>query len=116
MTRLPQMSLQFNRKLKITSEGDEISSDTRQLLFREFDDKIGFFKTIFEYLQLKDERAFCVHSNKTLFRQKIYQLISGYQEDDAADQLTHDPIFTQVLDTPVLASHLLYLGFINGLM
>lgn len=28
----------------------------------------------------------------------------GYHKDDAADQLTHDPIFTQVLDTPALAS------------
>lgn len=104
MTRLPQMSLQFNRKLKLSNEGDELSSDTGQLLFREFDDKIGFTKTISEHLQLKDERAYYVHSNEKLFRQKIYQLISGYHEDDAADQLTHDPIFTQVLDTPALAS------------
>ena len=104
MTRLPQMTLQFNRKLKLSNEGDELSSDTGQLLFREFDDKIGFSKTISEHLHLKDERTFCVHSNEKLFRQKIYQLISGYHEDDAADQLTHDPVFTQVLDTPALAS------------
>lgn len=104
MTRLPQMTLQFNRKLKLSNEGDELSSDTGQLLFREFDDKIGFSKTIFEHLQLKDERTFCVHSNENLFRQKIYQLISGYHEDDAADQLTHDPVFTQALDTLALAS------------
>lgn len=68
MTRLAQMSLQFNRKLKLSNEGDELSSDTKQLLFREFDDKIGFSKTIFEHLQLKDERAFCVHSKENLFR------------------------------------------------
>lgn len=104
MTRLTQMSLQFNRKLKLSNEGDELSSDTGQLLFRQFDDKIGFSKKIFEHLQLKDERIYCVHSNEKLFCQNIYQLISGYHEDDAADQLTHDPVFTQVLDTPVLAS------------
>lgn len=104
MTRLPQMSLQFNRKLKLSNEGDELSSDTGQLLYREFDEKIGFSKTIFEHLQLKDERSFCIHQNEQLFRQKIYQLTSGYHEDDAADQLTHDPIFTQVLDTSALAS------------
>lgn len=104
MTRLPQMTLQFNRKLKLSNEGDEPSSDTGQLLFREFDDKIGFLKTISEHLHLKDERASFVHSNENLFRQKIYQLISGYHEDDAADQLTHDPVFTQVLNTSALAS------------
>ncbi len=104
MTRLPQMTLQFNRKLKISNEGDELSSDTGQFLFREFDEKLGFTKTIFEYLQLKDERSFHVHQNKQLFRQKIYKMTSGYHEDDAADQLTHDPVFTQVIGTPALAS------------
>lgn len=104
MTRLPQIALQFNRKLKLSNEGDELSSDTGQFLFREFDDKLGFTKTIFEHLQLKDERSFHIHQNKQLFRQKIYQMISGYHEDDAADQLTHDPVFTQVIDTLALAS------------
>lgn len=37
-------------------------------------------------------------------RQKIYQIIAGYSEDDAADQLTRDPVFTQILDTDALAS------------
>jgi len=39
-----------------------------------------------------------------LLRKKIYQVIAGYHEDDAANHLTHDPIFTQVLGTPALAS------------
>ncbi len=43
-------------------------------------------------------------SKRTIIPSKIYQLTSGYHEDDAADQLTHDHIFTQVLDTPALAS------------
>lgn len=116
MTRLPQMTLQFNRKLKISNEGDELSSDTRQFLFREFDEKLGFTKTIFEYLQLKDERSFHAHQNKQLFRQKIYQMTSGYHEDDAADQLTHDPVFTQVIGTPALASQTSLSRFINVLM
>jgi hypothetical protein len=37
-------------------------------------------------------------------RQKIYQMIAGYSEDDAADQLTKDPVFTQTLGIPALAS------------
>ncbi|WP_033827309.1 IS1380 family transposase, partial [Bacillus andreraoultii] len=35
---------------------------------------------------------------------KIYQIIAGYYEDDAADQLTRDPVFTEIIDTPALAS------------
>jgi hypothetical protein len=53
---------------------------------------------------LKDTRAYFIHSNENLLRQKIYQLIAVYSEDDAADQLTNDPVFTQILGTPALAS------------
>lgn len=104
MIRLPQTTLHFNRQLKLSNDGGELSSDTGHFLFREFDEKIGFSQTIAKHLHLKDERSFCIHPNEHLLRQKIYQLIAGYHEDDAADQLTHDPVFTQVLGTPALAS------------
>jgi hypothetical protein len=39
-----------------------------------------------------------------LLRQKIYQIIAGYTEDDAADQLKKDPVFTQIIGTDALAS------------
>lgn len=104
MIRLPQTTLHFNRQLKLSHDGGELSSDTGQFLFREFDEKMGFSQTIAKHLHLKDERSFCIHQNEHLLRQKIYQLIAGYHEDDAADQLTHDPVFTQVLGTPALAS------------
>ena len=53
---------------------------------------------------MKDSRAYFIHSNENLLRQKIYQIIAGYSEDDAADQLTNDPVFTQILGTASLAS------------
>jgi hypothetical protein len=51
---------------------------------------------------LKDTRAYFIHSNENLLRQKIYQIIAGYSEDDTADQLTKDPVFTQILGTAAL--------------
>lgn len=57
-----------------------------------------------QHLNLNDTRAYFVHSNQNMLRQKIYQMIAGYSEDDAADQLTDDPVFTQVLGTAALAS------------
>lgn len=104
MIRLPQTTLHFNHQLKLTHDGGELSSDTGQFIFREFDEKIGFSKTIAKHLHLKDERSYCIHDNMELLRQKIYQLIAGYHEDDAADTLTHDPVFTRVLGKPALAS------------
>lgn len=104
MTTLSQTTLHFNRSIKLSNDGGALSSDTGELVFREFDEKIGFSQTIAKHLRLNDERTYCIHANEQLLRQKIYQLIAGYHEDDAADRLTHDPVFKQVLGTPALAS------------
>ena len=104
MATLSQKTLHFNRSIKLSSDGGALSSDTGELIFREFDEKLGFSQTIAKHLRLKDERSFCIHKNEQLLRQKIYQVIAGYHEDDAADYLTHDPIFTQILGTSALAS------------
>jgi hypothetical protein len=104
MATLPQLTLNFNHQIKITNDGGSLSSDTGELIFREFDEKIGFSKTLAQHLNLKDSRAYFVHSNENLLRQKIYQMIAGYSEDDAADQLTKDPVFTHIIGIPALAS------------
>lgn len=58
--------------------------------FREFDEKIRFFKTLAQHLHVNDERKYHVHSNDNLLRQKIYQIITGYAEDDCTNELTED--------------------------
>lgn len=104
MATLPQLTLDFNRQIKLSNDGGSLSSDTGEFIFREFDEKIGFSKTIAEHLKVQDSRKYHVHSNENLLRQKIYQLIAGYAQDDAADELTNDPVFTKVIDTDALAS------------
>jgi len=104
MATLPRITLDFNHQLKLSNDGGSLSSDTGGLLFREFEEKIGFFHTMDQHLKFKDERQYAVHSNEQLFRQKMYQLIAGYPEDAAADQLTNDPVFTQITGTNSLAS------------
>jgi hypothetical protein len=104
MATLPQLTLNFNRQIKLSNDGGSFSSHTGEFIFREFDEKIGFSETLTKYLQLKDERLYFFHSNENLLRQKIYQIIAGYSEDDAADQLTKDPVFTQIIGTEALAS------------
>src|SRR5699024_10224 len=37
-------------------------------------------------------------------RQKLYQMIADYTADDAADQLTNDPVFKEIIGTDALAS------------
>src|SRR5690625_1068483 len=104
MATLPQLTLNFNRQIKLSNDGGSLSSDTGEFIFREFDEKIGFSKTIAEHLHVKDDRKYHVHSNENLLRQKLYQLIAGYAEDDCADELTEDPVFTKIIETDALTS------------
>src|SRR5699024_9352274 len=75
-----------------------------EFIFREFDEKIGFSKTLAEHLHVKNNKKYHVHSNEHLLPQKLYQLIAGYAEDDCADELTNDPVFTQIIGTDALTS------------
>lgn len=104
MATLQQSTLDFNHRIKLSNNGGSLSSDTGEFIFREFDKKIRFSHTLAQHLDLKDNRLYYLHSNENLLRQKIYQIIAGYSEDDAADQLTNDPVFTQIIGTDALAS------------
>jgi len=87
----------------LSNDGGSLSSDTSEFIFRVFDEKIGFSKTLAQCLSLKDTRAYFVHSSENLLRQN-YQIIASYSEDDSTDQLTRGPVFTQILGTAALAS------------
>lgn len=93
MATLPQLTLHFNHQIKLSNDGGSNSSDTGEFVFKEFDKKICFSKTLAHHLRLKDTRDYFVHSNGNLLRQKIYQMIAGNSEDNAVDQLTDDPVW-----------------------
>ncbi|WP_297420128.1 transposase, partial [Clostridium sp.] len=105
MGSLLEKSLNFKRDLKINFEGGNLTSDAGLLLYREFDEKIGFSKTIKDNLEVKDRSADArIHKNQDIAIQRIYQRIAGYTTDDHADELRYDPTFTNILDKEALAS------------
>lgn len=104
MTTLTQNTLNYNKKIKLSDDGGSLSSDSGQLIIREFDEKIGFTKTLDECLTLNDDRLYYQHSNINMLRQKIYQIISGYDTDSAAQSLVEDPVFIHAIGTEALAS------------
>lgn len=104
MGSLLEKQTNFNRKIKINFDGGDLTSDAGLFLYKEFDEKIGFSKTIQEILMVKDTAKFRVHSNSDIAIQKIYQNIAGYHTDDNADELTIDPAFKAVLGKDSLAS------------
>jgi len=99
MTTLTQNTLNYNKQIKLSDDGGSLSSDSGQFIIREFDEKLGFTKTIDKHLTLNDDRLYYKHSNINILRQKIYQMISGYDTDSAAKSLVNDPVFTHVMET-----------------
>lgn len=105
MNILNEKSLEFNKKIKIDFEGGDLTSDAGILLYKEFDEKIGFSNTIKENLFVEDSSADArTHKNEDIAIQRIYQRIAGYTTDDNADDLRYDPTFINVLGKEALAS------------
>ena len=104
MNSLLQKHLNFNRQFKINFDGGDLTSDAGLLLYKEFDEKIGFSKLIKIYLNLMDNAKFRIHSNVDIILQKIYQHIAGYHGDDDADELRNEPVFKAILNKKSLAS------------
>ncbi|MBC8060553.1 MAG: IS1380 family transposase [Clostridiaceae bacterium] len=105
MDSLIEKSLNFNRKIKINFEGGDLTSDAGLLLYKEFDEKIGFSRTIKKNLHVEDSSASArTHKNEDIALQRIYQRIAGYTTDNNADELRNDPTFTNILGKKALAS------------
>ena len=101
MKSISQGSLQFNRNISFDFSGGNLSSDSGLLLVREFLEKMGFRKILEDRF---DDEKVRTHKISSIVEQLIYQSITGYHRDDAADDLRHDPIFTMVLGKKALAS------------
>jgi len=55
MGSLLEKSLNFNRKINF--DGGDLTSDAGLLLYKEFDEKIGFSKTIKDNIYVEDSSA-----------------------------------------------------------
>ena len=104
MNSLFQKQLNFNKKIKVNFDGGDLTSDGGLLLYKEFDEKIGFSDIIKKYLNVLDNAKFRIHSNVDIALQKIYQHIAGYHVDDNADELRNEPTFKTILNKESLAS------------
>ncbi|MFV0465785.1 MAG: IS1380 family transposase [Lachnospiraceae bacterium] len=112
MDILNTTSLESNRKIKINFDGGDLSSDAGLLLLKEFICKIGLDKLIKQYFQTND-KTIRIHKDHENLLQKVYQQLAGYFPDDDSDELTTDPVFTNLLNKVSLASQPTMSRFFN---
>lgn len=104
MHSLVDMTLESNSYCKFNFNGGSLSSDAGLLLVKEFAAKIGFEKTVKRLFHTNDSALFRLHTDSENFMQMVYQIIAAYFNDNDADELTADPVFTEILDKDLLAS------------
>ena len=104
MTTLNTQALQSNKQYKINFGGGNLSSDAGLLLVKEFIAKIGFDDLIRRLFHTSNAASFRIHHDDKLLLQMIFQIMASYFEDDCADELTSDPVFTAILEKESLAS------------
>jgi hypothetical protein len=81
----------FNRAVKVRSGTDRLASDAGILLLREADQRLGLTASLAERLYDPRQADKIRYTQTELLRERLYSLALGYEAQDDADRLAHDP-------------------------
>ena len=94
-------SFVFQRKLSLDFQGGEITGEAGLVLVREFDERLGLTQRLRKLVRDDRDRRYITHDVLGLLRQRIYQIVAGYEDANDADRLRHDPAFRILADQPL---------------
>ena len=90
-----QFGLSFSsvcgKKVNADFDGGVITSDSGVLLVREIDRKIGVIDSLVCALWDRRHTSYVSHSLEDLLRQRIFQIVCGYEDGNDCDDLRSDP-------------------------
>jgi len=99
-TRISQFYFSFYRHRPVHCDfsGGQITSDAGLLTLRAFDERHHLTRDLVQFLgdPRDDERV--RHDSLALLRQRIYQIVAGYEDANDADRLRFDPTLQIVAD------------------
>ena len=97
---LPQLSFSFYRHQPIRADfsGGQITSDAGLLPLRAFDQRHHLTRDWASVLSDPRQHNRLRHDSLRLLRQRIYQIVAGYEDANDADCLRHDPMLQIVAD------------------
>jgi Transposase DDE domain group 1 len=95
-----QLNFSFfqKRQLTVDFEGGEITSDAGLLLIRQADDSLHLAKRIAGCIVDRRDSRYAEHSMVELLRQRIYQMVAGYEDCNDANLLRKDPALKAACD------------------
>jgi Transposase DDE domain group 1 len=100
---IPQLSFSFYRRQLIRADfsGGQITSDAGLLPLRAFDQRHGLTRELAQQLRDPRQGGRVRHSSLSLLRQRVYQIVAGYEDANDADRLRYDPAFQLLADQPL---------------
>src|SRR6201987_3645646 len=100
---LSQLNFSFYRHQPIVADfsGGQITSDAGLLPLRAFDQRHGLRQELPQHLRDPRQSGRVRHCSLSLLRQRLYQIVAGYEDANDADRLRHDPVFQLLADQPL---------------
>jgi hypothetical protein len=97
---LPQLTFSFYRHQPLRADfaGGQITSDAGLLPLRTFDQRHHLTREMAAGLSDPRHHDRVRHETLALLRQRIYQIVAGYEDANDADRLRHDPMLQIVAD------------------
>jgi hypothetical protein len=100
------LKAQKGRKVEISFDGGDITSDGGVLLLQKADERLDLLKQVAARIQDPRRQASCEHSVLHLLRQRVYGIGLGYEDLNDHDTLRNDlAIQTAVGAEKTLGSH-----------
>src|ERR1700736_553530 len=90
-----------HQAIRADFSGGQITSDAGLLPLRAFDQRHGLTRGLVERVCDDRDDSRVSHPGLALFRQRLYQIIAGYEDANDADRLRHDPAFQILADKPL---------------
>ena len=94
-----QLNFSFfqEKELVANFSGGDISSDSGLLLIRKYEEKIKYFDQLTRCIDDRRDQRYINHSLKEMLRQRVYQILAGYEDCNDADYLRHDSTFKTIV-------------------
>lgn len=86
-----------NKPVLLDFQGGRLTSDAGLLLLRQVDQQVGLTQALATVLRDERDPNRTSHSMEDLLRQRVFQIASGYEDQDDSDTLRSDPIFKLLL-------------------
>jgi len=72
-------------------EGGELTSDAGLLLIRETERRLDLFRRVAGVIRDARHQGYVRHRLQEMLRQRVFQIIAGYEDADDCDALRNDP-------------------------